>query len=77
MANVMTPEEQDDGYYGMLAWCLLTWLIMELLFLGIILVFLAPRMNQLEPPAKVSPLSLCFVIRTLSYMSATPPRRFS
>lgn len=61
MANVMACVGEEHDGYGILSWCLLTWLVMELVFLGVILVFLAPRMNKLEPPAKVRPLVL-FVV---------------
>eukprot|EP00903_Cladosiphon_okamuranus_P020036 g18404.t1 len=47
-----TEQDDDGSLYGMVSWCLLTWLVVELLFLGVILVYLVPRMNQLEPPAK-------------------------
>lgn len=77
---MMAGEEGDDGYdYGSLAWCLLTWLMMELLFLGIILVYLVPRMNRLEPPAQVSPCvrRRCMCCSGLRTRSCVVGNRFS
>lgn len=33
--------------------CLLAWLAVEALFYVVVMVYLVPRMNQIEPPAKV------------------------
>lgn len=51
----MSPAQEEDDGYGALASCLLAWLVAELVFLGIIMVYLVPKMNKIEPPAEVRP----------------------
>ncbi len=36
-----------------LGWCIVAWLAAEALFYGVIIVYLGPRMNRIEPPAEV------------------------
>lgn len=41
---------------GVICAAILVWAFLELVFLGVTMLYLAPRMNRLEAPAKVGRL---------------------